>query len=138
MEIPTTPAESGHILDLGDGATLSVLTAGKRGAILLIEWDHFRALLPLGAHENDYETLRMGQNVGSVTVLLLADNGYAPLNPPGGSATSTPNLPCSVWPPMIPPACPTGKRLILWAATLYYAPTSTAGFISRQTENKCG
>jgi len=82
MEIPITPAESGHILDLGDGATLSVLTAGKRGAILLIEWDHFRALLPLGAHENDYETLRMGQNVGSVTVLLLADNGYAPLNPP--------------------------------------------------------
>ena len=82
MEIPITLAESGHTLDLGDGATLRVLTAEKRGAILLIEWDCFRALLPLGAHEDDFESLRMGRDVGSVTALLLADNGYAPLNPP--------------------------------------------------------
>ena len=81
MEIPIKLAESGHTLDLGDGATLSVLSAGNRGAILLIEWDCFRALLPLGAHEDDFEILRMGQDIGPVTMLLLADNGYAPLNP---------------------------------------------------------
>ena len=82
LEIPIILAESGHILDLGDGANLRVLSAGKRGAILLVEWDHFRALLPLGAHEDDYESLRMGLDIGPVTVLLLADNGYAPLNSP--------------------------------------------------------
>jgi len=59
-----------------------VISAGKRGAILLLERNNYRALLPLGAHEDDYELLRMGQNIGPMTVLLLADNGYAPLNPP--------------------------------------------------------
>ncbi len=82
LEIPFILAESGHTLDLGDGVTLSVLTAGKRGAIILIEWDHFRALIPLGVHEDDFDSLRMGQSISPVTVLLLADNGYAPLNPP--------------------------------------------------------
>ena len=59
-----------------------MISAGRRGAILLLEWDNFRALLPLGAREDDYESLRMGQDIGLVNVLLLADNGYAPLNPP--------------------------------------------------------
>ncbi len=82
FDIPITLAESGHSLDLGDGAILRVISAGRRGAILLLEWDNFRALLPLGAREDDYESLRMGQDIGLVNVLLLADNGYAPLNPP--------------------------------------------------------
>ncbi|MBC8496817.1 MAG: hypothetical protein H8D37_04075 [Chloroflexi bacterium] len=92
MEIPIKLAESGHTLDLGDGATLSVFSAGNRGAILLIEWDHFRALLPLGAHEDDYESLRMGRDIDDITVLLLADNGYAPLNPLEWINTLNPQL----------------------------------------------
>ena len=81
-QIPTLPAESGHSLDLGQGAQLQVLTAGSRGAILLLEWNSFRAVLPLGAHQDDYVTLRMGADIGPVSALLLADNGYAALNPP--------------------------------------------------------
>jgi competence protein ComEC len=79
--IPITNAEPGQTLDMGEGAVLRVLSAGPRGAILLLEWDRFRALLPLGSSDGDFESLRMGEAVGRVTVLLLADNGYAPLNP---------------------------------------------------------
>ncbi|MEA3351755.1 MAG: ComEC/Rec2 family competence protein [Chloroflexota bacterium] len=79
---PTTRAEPAHSLDLGEGAKMTILTSGNRGAILLLEWENFRALLPLGADDGDLENLRMGQDIGTVTVLLLADSGYAPLNPP--------------------------------------------------------
>lgn len=92
LEIPITLAAPGHSLNFGDGVSLRVLTAGSRGAILLIEWDHFRALLPLGAHEDDYESLRMGKNIGPVTVLVLAENGYAPLNPPDWITHLNPQL----------------------------------------------
>ena len=92
MGVPIALAENGHTLDLGDGAALSVLATGKRGAILLLEWGDFRALLPLGADEDDYANLRMGRDVGSVSVLLLAENGYAPLNPPAWINNLNPQL----------------------------------------------
>ncbi|MBM3143831.1 MAG: DUF4131 domain-containing protein [Chloroflexi bacterium] len=90
--ISNIPAQAGHTLNLGYGAILSVLTAGKRGAILLLAWENFRAVFPLGAHEDDYENLRMGKDIGSITALLLADNGYAPLNPSGWIANLNPQL----------------------------------------------
>lgn len=92
LQTPITLAEPGHSLDLGQGATLQVLTTNKRGAILLLTWENFRALLPLGAHEDDYTSLRMGRDIGAVTVCLLADNGYAPLNPPALINTLNPQL----------------------------------------------
>ncbi|MBU1660894.1 MAG: ComEC/Rec2 family competence protein [Chloroflexi bacterium] len=92
LQIPVTLAEAGQSLDLGDGASLRVLTSGKRGLILLLEWDSFRALLPLGASDEDLESLRLGRDVGQVTVLLLADNGYAPTNPPEWIAELSPQL----------------------------------------------
>jgi beta-lactamase superfamily II metal-dependent hydrolase len=49
-----------------------------RGLVLLIEWNGFRALLPVGA---DYDSVSADQSPGPVTVLLLADSGFAPLNP---------------------------------------------------------
>jgi beta-lactamase superfamily II metal-dependent hydrolase len=49
---------------------------------LLLEMGGFRALLPLGAQLEDLEGLHMGHDVGEVTLLFLADSGYAPLNPP--------------------------------------------------------
>jgi len=80
-QIPITSAVVGHSLNLGVGANLKVLAAGNRGAILLLEWDDFRALLPLGINDVDLDLLRMGENIGPVNVLLLAENGYAPANP---------------------------------------------------------
>ena len=81
-EIPIIPAEAGHVLDLGQGARLEVLSVSERGMIQLLQWRNFRALLALGIDFAALEELRMGKEVGAVTALLLADNGYAPLNPP--------------------------------------------------------
>jgi competence protein ComEC len=72
----------GQTLDLGAGAILRVLAAGTRGATLLIEWDRFRLLLPLGINLDDLEALGYGDSIGKVNALLLADSGYAPSNPP--------------------------------------------------------
>jgi competence protein ComEC len=75
-------AEAGQTLHLGDGAQMRVLLVGKRGAVLLLEWENFRALLPVGL---DFETLEILQNERSlvpVNALLLAESGYAPVNPP--------------------------------------------------------
>ena len=35
------PAETGQSLELGGGANLQVLSAGKRGAVFLLEWSDF-------------------------------------------------------------------------------------------------
>ncbi len=91
-QIPVISAEMGHSLDLSRGATIHVLTSGSRGAILLVEWENFRAVLPLGAHEEDYQSLRMGKNIGPVSTLLLAENGYAPLNPDAWISNLIPQL----------------------------------------------
>lgn len=80
-QISVIPAQAGQSLDLGRGSSIRVLTSGSRGAILLLEWENFRAVFPLDASEEDYQSLRMGDQIGPVAALLLADNGYAPLNP---------------------------------------------------------
>ena len=82
QDIPVTDAEPGQTLDLGDGATIKVLTSGPRGAILLVEWDKFRALLPIGMSFEALDELRAGAEVGPVSLLSLADSGYAVSNPP--------------------------------------------------------
>ena len=55
---------------------------GKRGAILLVEWINFRALLPVGVGFEELEALRYLWSVWRVSVLLLAETSYAPTNPP--------------------------------------------------------
>ena len=45
---PVTPAFTGAALDLGQGATLKISSVSPRGAVLLVEWQGFRALLPVG------------------------------------------------------------------------------------------
>jgi len=79
--IPIQTAETGQVLDLGGGAHLELLAVSTRGAVLLLNWDDFRALLPVGVQFADLEGLRYGESIGSVTALLLAESGYAPLNP---------------------------------------------------------
>lgn len=70
-------------MDLGSGARLRILSEGSRGSILLLEWQDFRALLPMGVEFKDLAALRNGKDVGRVFALLLAGNGQAALNPPG-------------------------------------------------------
>ena len=81
-EIPVSQAEVGQRLDLGDGAFIEVLATGPRGSVLLIEYGSFRALLPIGVSEGTFEALEFGNAIGKVDVLLLAESGYAPSNPP--------------------------------------------------------
>jgi competence protein ComEC len=72
-------ATTGQALNLGQGARLEVLAATVRGAVLLLEWENFRALLPVGL---DFETME-SLYPGAQTVYLLAENGLASLNTPG-------------------------------------------------------
>ncbi len=78
--VRVTRAEADQVLDLGDGATLTMLTSGPRGAVLLLEYQGFRMLLPIGA---DFDTLAelQARDLGEINVLLLADSGFAQLNP---------------------------------------------------------
>ncbi len=81
--IPVVQAERGQKLDLGSGAKLEVAAVSRGGAVLLLEWDRFRALLPVGL-DFDTQAALMGEGGGEpVTALLLADGGHAALNPPG-------------------------------------------------------
>jgi competence protein ComEC len=92
QEIPVKNAEPEQVLDLGEGATLKVLTTGPRGAVLLLEWNNFRALLPIGMSFEALDQLKEGAAIGPVSVLALADSGYAPSNPPEWIANLNPEL----------------------------------------------
>jgi competence protein ComEC len=78
----STRAEVGSELDLGEGAKLRVLDMSPRGMVLLIEWDIFRVVLPIGVNFETFERLENGRNIGPVTALLLSESGYAQANPP--------------------------------------------------------
>jgi len=74
--------EAGQRLELGDGAFIEIQAVGPRGSVVLIQYGNFRALLPIGLSEGMLEELEYGNVIGPVDVLLLADAGYAPSNPP--------------------------------------------------------
>jgi competence protein ComEC len=92
QSISVTRAEAGSELDLGEGALLQILNVNSRGAVLLLEWNKFRALLPIGMNFTALEELRNGEEVGIVALLLLGDSGYAPINPPEWIANLNPQL----------------------------------------------
>jgi competence protein ComEC len=81
MDVHVVPAKRGQTLELGDGASLRVLEVGKRGAVLLLEWGSFQALLPIGLDFETLEGLQSKNELGEVTALLLAESGYSPVNP---------------------------------------------------------
>lgn len=91
-DINVVNAEPEQVLDLGDGATLRVLTVGPRGAVLLLEWGNFRALLPVGMSFEALDELRAGADIGPVSLLSLADSGYGPSNPPEWIANLNPEI----------------------------------------------
>src|SRR5688572_20116596 len=92
QDIPVTVAEPDQVLDLGEGATLRVLETGPRGSVLLLEYENFRALLPIGMSFEAIDELRNGASVGPVSILSLADSGYAPSNPPEWITNLNPEL----------------------------------------------
>ncbi|MCZ2126158.1 MAG: ComEC/Rec2 family competence protein [Anaerolineales bacterium] len=81
-EIPVVRAETGQRLDLGGGAFIQIAATNQRGSVLLVEDGNFRALLPLGVDATTFEELEFGNAIGKADVLLLANSGYAPSNPP--------------------------------------------------------
>jgi competence protein ComEC len=91
-QTPVTVAELGHVLELGGGAVLKVVDVSSRGSTLLLEWNAFRLLLPVGANLDTLQTLELGETVGPVSVLLLAQSGYAPLAPPEWIQNLNPRL----------------------------------------------
>jgi beta-lactamase superfamily II metal-dependent hydrolase len=90
--IPVVEAQAGQQLDLGGGASLWVLAVGPRGAVLLLTWDRFRALLPAGIDFETLEALEYGRSIGPLSALLLAEGGYAPLSPPEWLANLRPRV----------------------------------------------
>jgi competence protein ComEC len=90
--ITPLPAQTGQALDLGSGARLRVLAAGKRGAVLLLEWEGFHALLPIGQDFDTLEALQADPLLVPVEALLLAEGGQGPLNPPEWIAKLQPQV----------------------------------------------
>jgi competence protein ComEC len=82
QSIPITSMQPGQSLDLGSGASLLVISTDARGAVLLLKWDNFRLLLPLGMDFEALENLQRDMSMRDISGLLLAESGYAPLNPP--------------------------------------------------------
>jgi competence protein ComEC len=82
LNIPLVSLESGQTLDLGEDVMLRLLATGRRGAALLLEWGHFRLLLPLGVDFESLPLLLEDPALKDVTAVLLAESGYAPANPP--------------------------------------------------------
>lgn len=82
LQVPIYTAQAGQVLDLGAGARLQVLTVGRRGAVLWLEWGAFSALLPAGLDFQTLEQLQESALPAPVTAMLLADRGLAALNPP--------------------------------------------------------
>ncbi|MBV6396052.1 MAG: hypothetical protein HFACDABA_01640 [Anaerolineales bacterium] len=91
-ETRITRAEKDQVLDLGGGATLTVVTSNPRGAILLIEYEGFRALLPIGMDFDSLTELGFGAELEPVNLLLLADSGLGHLNPEEWIARLDPQL----------------------------------------------
>jgi len=91
-QIPVSRAEAGQKLELGGGASVEIQVEGPRGSVLLIQYKNFRALLPIGFSEGTLEAMEYGNAVGKVDVLLLADAGYEPSNPPDLIENVNPSL----------------------------------------------
>ncbi len=90
--IPVTQAYTGAVLDLGQGARLEVCNVSPHGSVLLVEWHGFRALLPVGMDFDSLAELDNGKKIGPVTILLLADSGFAQVNPPEWIAALHPQV----------------------------------------------
>ncbi len=90
--IPVSEAQPGQAFELGEGASLEVVAVTRRGAVFLLEWKNFRALLPVGMDFESQEALLRDPRLRPVTALLLAEGGFATLNSPEWIAHFQPQL----------------------------------------------
>ncbi|HSB65021.1 MAG TPA: ComEC/Rec2 family competence protein [Anaerolineales bacterium] len=81
LSIPTNMMQPGQSLDLGEGARLSAVEVNNKGAVLFLEWGNFRMLLPMGMDVNALDSLQGNSAIRNISALLLAESGYAPVNP---------------------------------------------------------
>jgi len=79
--IPLIYGDEGQSLIFNDNLRIKLLSSSSRGGTLLIEYGNFRAVLPFGVTNQVRADLQDGKDVGEVSVLLLADNGYQYSNP---------------------------------------------------------
>jgi beta-lactamase superfamily II metal-dependent hydrolase len=74
--------QAGQSLSLGSGAALNVLSTNPKGAVLLLEWQNFRMLLPMGLDFAALDSLQNNTAIRSISAVMLPESGFAPLNPP--------------------------------------------------------
>jgi len=79
--IPVIFGEEGQTLIFSDSLRIDILSESSRGGTLLIEYEDFRAVLPFGITNEIRAALQEGRDIGEVSALLLADNGYQSSNP---------------------------------------------------------
>jgi competence protein ComEC len=80
--IPITRMQAGQKLELGDGADLSAMSVNNKGAVLLLEWRNFRMLLPMALDFGSIDEILHSPTMRNTSAMLLAESGFAPLNPP--------------------------------------------------------
>jgi competence protein ComEC len=130
----TTLMQPGQALDLGSGAYLKVLSTDARGAALSLEWNNFRLLLPMGMDINALEELSHNRAMRNVSALLLAESGYAPLNPPNFISFLHPQLALL----SVSPADKTGLPSTETMNISSCAPIRTGGSSPARMEGRCG
>jgi competence protein ComEC len=92
QDIPVIEAEAGMALALGDGAQLRWEAVTRRGSVLQLVWNDFQALFPIGLDLQSLRQLKADHLPGPVSALLLAESGYAPLNPADWLTSLDPQL----------------------------------------------
>ncbi len=81
QQIPILNVKKGQVMYLGELVHLEITAVTPRGAVLWLHYKNFQALLPLGLDFESMEILKNDHHMGPMAALLLADGGYAPLNP---------------------------------------------------------
>jgi beta-lactamase superfamily II metal-dependent hydrolase len=90
--IPVDMMQEGQALDLGNGSSLMVLSSNEQGAVLLLEWEDFRMLLPMGMDFESMGEILSYSSMRNISAIYLSESGYAPLNPPEFISSLNPQL----------------------------------------------
>lgn len=81
LKVPVVEGRPGSSVEIGTETRIDIISRSDRGGLLLVSHRGFRALMPFGVSKDTIHALREGQDIGHVSVLLLADNGHAANNP---------------------------------------------------------
>jgi len=81
LQVPVVDGHPGCSVEVGKDIRIDILSRSERGGALLVTYGGFRGLMPFGISKESIHNLRDGQDIGHVSLLLLADNGHAANNP---------------------------------------------------------